>query len=266
MRAALAAPVALALALAACAKPLDQLEPYPCPTDYPACPDGRTCVDGVGCVKPYVDGPCNQFSVDCSLASPSAACLGGACDFSTLVPQCEVGACEEPCSAGACAAGRVCTGTTDGACVPDCGAGQACPDGLVCQRLPTGGHGCVPASADLPTCTSVEVLGSCQQCGMAFFDVPCPMGGTCARHSTCEAGNTCTCEAGLFVYNCDDQPCTGGTSCPYPNWYCRPEIASTTPGCADTTFLTQGTCHCADGHTVLYGCGEVASCNERCAE
>jgi hypothetical protein len=259
--------IGLALAAAllpACARSLEDLEPYPCPSSHPACPDGRSCVPGVGCVTPFVDAPCNQRFTDCTLAASDAVCLGGTCNDSILDVQCEVGSCAPRCSAGAgCAAGRTCTSpASEGVCVVDCTDGAACPAGLACEALPGGRSGCVPASAVIARCASVEVTGTCDLCGAEQFTVSCaPAAGFCTLHSTCIAGGDCMCDDGFFAYSCADVAC--GT-CGYPDWYCRPMSASPQPSCDASTFLTQGRCHCADGSTIDFACGETATCEERC--
>jgi hypothetical protein len=251
------------LLLAACAHRLDDLGPFPCPSADDYCPDGLACVSGK-CVVPTVDGPCNDYT-SCTLAGGDAICMGGACDASG----CEVGACEQPCGVGGlCPAGRVCTQGAHvlGVCLDDCSLDGICPHGLACRDLGPR-YVCVPPEWTTPMCASVQVTAACTTCGLASsFDGSCADPDLlCARFSTCTPGTErCVCGEGLAAFDCNEQLCAGGDTCPFPNWYCRPPEARLGPGCGDTLFRVEAICNCIDGRSLTVGCGQRLSCEQLC--
>jgi hypothetical protein len=252
------------LLCAACTKELADLEPIACPKDG-LCLDGLACIDGV-CQKPRVDSRCDtiavgterpQDSVDCSLVGGDISCWNGYCEQScgSFLPPPDGGA-------GACAVGRVCVANR---CLADCTDGGACPSGMVCRQVGDGPtKACLLSNQYVPACQSYLPVSSasCYTCGAANFVVQCGNNRTCVNGSTCDpGGTTCTCTDDYDAFTCAGQLCTGGVTCNYPNWYCRPK-AITTPTC-QTIQYGSGTCMCSDGRTVSRSC-TTTSCEELC--
>ncbi len=246
--------LALAAALAGCARDYGALAPFPCPADR-RCPGGLACTPGVGCAAVQVDSFCDGTGVDCGAAAPDARCAAGVC--------------ERPCDGdGACPAGRVCS-VPDGAgvCLVECTAGGSCPSGLACQPLwYRSRSACVAPGFMLPACAGVMTTDQCDVpppgCGAQSFTVACAGGGFCAANSHCAGPNgssaTCECDSGYRALSCDGTACG---NCAYPNWGCR---ADANPGCNDDLAAAVVVCTCVDGRTIQVGCSSGDTCEQRC--
>ncbi len=241
------------VALAACAKDLRELAPFPCPTDL-RCPEGLTCYDGQ-CQEPVLDGACTlgddtNDATDCGATEPPSECWAGFCTAS--------------CSGDAvCGSGRSCEGSK---CHLECTgpADATCPPGQTCQSTGDGEtFACLASGLFFGSqCFMFQSGGSCAaSCGAQSFTVDCGgNSGFCAQNSTCIGGDPpdCQCNAGYMPVDCSGLPCTEETPCVYPNWSCQPAEAAS---CSSTQY--QGFCTCASGRSGQLGCGQ--SCVDFCA-
>jgi len=234
-----------------CAKPLSQLDPYPCAADL-SCPEGLACVAGV-CDTPVLDAICTA-ETRCAEAGAGAACSS-------------YGICATSCTNGSgCGPDRVCsTPTGAGTCLASCTNGEACPERLECQPLWVDGEkGCMKPAGSVAACAGFATSSQCNFCqDSASWSVACG-GFTCPRWSTCGSNNMCNCPSWTTAVDCTGTKCSSTHPCSAYNWWCQPNYALTS-SCTSTPIPAAGTCQCRDGRQLLMDCGYTQSCEERCS-
>lgn len=246
----------LVVGLAACAKDLSELAPYPCALDG-GCPDGLACVAGK-CARAVAGSICVPGITDCSPIGAGA--------------RCESGLCAAACVDGAgCAPGTVCTQRIgEGACLPDCSftSNGTCPSGTFCTDLWYGQkRACTAAAASYDPSTVAPTATACWNCGSASYYgagvVLCSDGRACPPNSRCVTDQqACACNAGFEAYNCSGALCTSTAPCSAPNYFCRPGISPTTNS---SLALFSGNCTCKDGRYPGFTCGTTETCDWLCS-
>lgn len=168
----------LILALASCAKDLDQLGAFPCGSANDACPDGFSCAHG-RCYAPMLGGSCSLIGDVCSNVDDKANCV--LTDVDDVSGYC----------------GKLCGSDTTG-----CPGGQAClAPSSPCMPMDTG-SGCGSAMDLDNVCVPLPDLAT---------DPRCDSNLTCSMR---DPSGTFTCVRGLCVPKCgSDADCgSDGTS------------------------------------------------------